>query len=105
MILTFERIYNMKKSKYTGAADWLCVEAGGGWSTGRRGLQEDGHQQCTVLPTLYLKKKYGKLEPSESRRLRQLKEESGKVKRMMALSMDNGSECTDRRSSFGNAFS
>jgi putative transposase len=49
-------------------------------------LPQDGHQRCYFLQVA---KKYGGLGPSELRKLKQLEDENGKLKRIVAdLSLD-----------------
>jgi hypothetical protein len=68
-----------------GGANRLCASAGRG-RDGRRGLQEGRDREATYYSW---RKKYGGLMPSEVKRLRQLEEENGKLKKIVAdLSLD-----------------
>ena len=69
-----------------GTADRLCAAAGGDGHQGSGSVPQAGDLE----PAFYSwKKKYGGLGVSELRRLRQLEEENGRLKRMVAdLSLD-----------------
>ena len=69
-----------------GSADCLHSAAGGGGHGGSGGLPQGGITEATFYDW---RKKYAGLMPSEMKRLRQLEEENGKLKKIVAdLSLD-----------------
>ena len=69
-----------------GRADRICAETGGGRHCGGRDLPQDGVSEATFYRW---KKVYAGMGVAEIRRLKQLEDENGKLKRLVAdLSLD-----------------
>jgi putative transposase len=78
---------NHEDVKVFGGADRLRAEAGGGWHPpSARSAATPGISEATFYNW---RKKYAGLMPSEMKRLRQLEDENGKLKKLVAdLSLD-----------------
>ena len=75
-----------EEEQFYRVADRLYFEVGRGWHSYIRGVPQGGNIGCDFYNW---RKKYSGLLPSEMRRLRQLEEENGKLKRIVAdLSLD-----------------
>ena len=76
----------MKRSKFSGSTDRVYPAAGRGRHGGRGGMSQGRDHEATFYNW---RKKYGGLMPSEMKRLSQLEEENGKLKKLVAdLSLD-----------------
>ena len=70
-----------------GTADCVCASASGGRHDGCRGVPEDGY--CRGERSIAGNSCTGKLMPSEVKKLRQLEEENGRLRKVVAdLTLD-----------------